>query len=732
MKSNSEERGAKREMKLRRRPRVQYFALCISLFALLILAGCGDDGRFANVAPRPGVRMLVIGMDGLDPKLVQKLMDEGKLPNFARLSRRGVFTRLGTAMPPQSPVAWSSFISGADPGAHQIFDFIHRRLKPSPGSTLVIEPYLSTSDIEPVTSWYNAVLPPALGIPFTNWRMPLSGSAIVSLRKGPSFWDSLVAAGIKTVIYRMPANYPPPQIKGHAPFHCLCGMGTPDINGDYGTATSFLEDMLKDEEERDGVRYVRLDVIDQRATARLRGPVSPLRAQVFKHYEGYKNPVDVTPHTFCDVTISRDPADATATIRTSGRTLLLKQGEWSDWTPIELQADLDHEAALAAIGVPTRVPGMVRFFLRAVHPNLEVYASPINLDPMNAAQPISAPAGFAKAIAERSGRYYTTGIPEDTKSLRGQALNEDEFLEMVHLLDGERTRQYHDALASFDAGFLFFYFGHTDQLQHVFWRDIDPQHPGRDPAQGDRYAHVIEDVYREMDVRVGEALAVLDADDVLIVMSDHGFSSFRRGLNLNTWLRDQGYLVQTPGADRTYLQYVDWSKTRAYAIGINSIYINVLGREPQGIVPPAEQRKLMDEISAKLLTIRDPEFDDTPVIVKMYATKDVYPGADGSVAPDLLVGYAENYRASWATTTGNIREHQYNADGTIRVDRTLEDNKERWSGDHCIADYLVPGVFFSNRRIDLDDPTLSDVAPTILRTFGLAEPKEMHGRPLWK
>lgn len=696
------------------------------------LAGCSDDGRFAPAPPKPGMKMLILGMDGLDPKLLQTMMDAGKLPNFKRVADSGVFKRLGTSMPPQSPVAWSNFISGADPGEHEIYDFIHRRLKPTPGSGLVVEPYLSTSDIKPVQHWYSSVLPSAIPVPFTNWQMPLGGSEIISLRRGPTFWDGLIAAGVKTVIYRVPANYPPPPSRGKNLFRCLCGMGTPDINGDYGTATSFMEDMLEEELDREGVRYVRLDVIDHRATGRLKGPVSPLRERVLVSYEGREQPIDETPRTFCEVTFSRDPEDDTATIRVSGSTILLRKGEWSEWVPLELQADLTIESTLASLGLPTRIPGMVRFYLRAVHPNLEVYATAVNIDPMNPAQPISAPAGFSKAIAETAGRYFTTGIPEDTKALRADALNEDEFLEMVRHLTGERTRQYQDALAAFDEGFLFFYFGHTDQLSHVFWRDIDPDHPGRIPEQGDRYAHVIEDTYREMDVRVGEALAVLDADDVLMIMSDHGFSSFRRGLNVNTWLRDEGYLVEKPNAGRTYLTYVDWSRTKAYAIGINSIYINVAGREPEGIVTPAERRKLMDEISAKLLAIRDTDRGNAPVISKMYITDDYYPGADPDIAPDLLVGYAENYRASWATTTGNIRDHRRDAGGGILVNRLIEDNRERWSGDHCIAEYLVPGVVLSNRKISLEDPSLIDIAPTILKTFGVPAPDAMKGRALWE
>ncbi len=693
--------------------------------------------------------MLVIGMDGLDPTLLKRWMDEGLLPNFKKLAESGSFSALGTSMPPQSPVAWSNFIVGNDPGTHQIYDFVHRKTEPKTfvepwnkeNPKAAIELYLSTSEPQPVEKWYSGVVPNNVPVPFTQWNFPLEGVEHVLLRKGPTFWEALVKAGIDTTVYRMPANFPPLAVKGRAFFKCLCGMGTPDINGSYGEFTAFREDMLDDRMRVSGGVLKRIDVRDHRASTHLEGPPSPLdrgrllaadiqaapgpassgTASLFSSW--FHSIRESAAPTTCRVEITRDPTDESALIKIDETRVLLRKGEWSGWIPLQLRPNMRGETIVAAVGGPTRIPAMVRVYLRAVHPNLDVYVSPLNIDPSNPAMAVATPSSFSNEIAEMSGLCYTQGIPEDTKALRSDALTEDEFLQMVRLLAVERTKQYQAALEKFNNGFLFFYFGHTDQLAHIFWRDTDPGHTGRKPEQDGKYEHVIRDTYREMDLRLSEALAKIDAADALIVCSDHGFSSFRRGLNVNRWLADEGYLVELPpdqakqnDADGLTLPYADWSKTRAYAVGINSIYLNLKGRERFGIVEPGETQQLLAEISSKLLALRDKDASDAQVVVKTYVTSSEYKGADPLIAPDLLVGYAHNYRGSWSTVEGKIRR------------RTIENNIDRWSGDHCIASYLVPGVILSNRKLAIDDPALTDMAATILAHFGAARPEGMGGR----
>lgn len=662
------------------------------------LAACGSGERLPEEVRNR--RVLVLGMDGLDPGVLQGLMAAGRAPNFARLAALGGFKPLATSMPPQSPVAWSNFISGSHPGAHQIYDFVHRDPNPS-GSDLVVEPYLSTSrTVPPERDW---------ALKLGDWRIPLAAGKTVLLRRGDAFWNHLLVRGVDATIYRVPANYPPPEVPGGGRWRCVCGMGTPDVLGTYGEFTVFTPDAPRRGRYVGGGKFVHLDVRDHRATARLEGPENFLRRPDARGR---------VPALELPIEIVRDAEAAVVRIAVGGQTVLLNEGEWSEWVRVEFRTGVPGAAVLSA-AVPTSVRALVRFHVRQVHPKLELYVSPPNIDPLDPVTPISAPEELARELAEATGLHYTAGIPEDAKALRSGALNEDEFLAQVALLADERLRQYRYALDRFERGCLFYYFGHTDQLQHLFWRDRDPEHPGRDPSQGDRYADVIDRVYAEMDAVLGATLARLRPDDTLIVLSDHGFAPFRWGFNLNTWLLENGYLAVLGAPDgrrELGLGDVDWGRTRAYGLGLNSLYLNLRGREKWGTVDPAGREALCREIAAKLLAVRDAR-GIAPVETVYFVDRD-YAGADPQIAPDLLVGYSRGYRASWATVLGGMPPEVF------------EDNLDRWSGDHLIAAHLVPGILLANRPIVVDDPSLSDIGPTILSVYGIATPPGMTGRPV--
>lgn len=687
----------------------------LALLALLLLIPACSPSSTLPKSQREK-RVIVIGMDGLDPNLLKAYVAKGEMPNFKRLIESGTFRTLGTSMPPQSPVAWSNFIVGAGPGTHQIYDFIHRRVDPN-DPFAVIEPYSSMSKVQPTAKpWYAAYLPDSISWG-PDFHIPLSGQEQVSLRQGPAFWDSLTTAGVDCAIYRIPATYPPPPRHGPGELQCLCGMGTPDVNGTMGEFTYYMEG-LDEPNFPDGGRVLPAPLIDNHGVVDFEGPPD------FLH-----NPDagGVQPTLKLAIEFTRAVDDDAVSIRIGDDLWVMKSGEWSDWKSIEFKSAAPKSWMINLLGMPTSAKAMVRFYVKQVRPKLLVYITPANIDPIEPVNPISTPSAFAGRLAEVAGRFYTTGIPEDTKALRArpQALNEDEFLQMVRLLTEERARQYSHVLDTFEHGFLFFYFGHTDQLAHIFWRDQDPGHPGRKPEQGDRYAQVIEDTYREMDVHVGELLKKLHPDDVLAIVSDHGFSGFRYGFNVNTWLKDNGYLVLTERAQQAErdgsggslnLDSVDWRRTRAYAIGINSLFLNVEGRERRGIVKDAERKALIRELGEKLMQVRDPNNGDTPVISKMYYFDQEYPDGDPNIAPDALIGYNANYRGSWSTSLGGIPRSQ------------IQPNLQRWSGDHCIAEFLVPGVLVTNQKVSVEDPKLTDMAPSILGLYGLTPPREMKGR----
>jgi predicted AlkP superfamily phosphohydrolase/phosphomutase len=666
----------------------------------LLTPGCSSDYRLSKRTREK--RLLIIGIDGMDARLTQQMMDEGRLPNFAQLANDGGFSKLGTSIPPQSPVAWSNFISGSDPGTHQLYDFVHRDPRPADPDQAVV-PFLSTSVTEPKAGFLSKLFPH--GISSGKWTVPVSSSETELLRRGDAWWNHLTAAGVDTTVYYVPSNYPPAEAPGPGEWRCIAGMGTPDVLGTYGEFTLFTRNAPLAGRTVGGGRFVHLDVIDDHATAVLEGPDNFLRTP-----DRYGR----LPKMTVPIELVRDPSAAVVSVTIGDEKRLLIEGEWSDWIPIRFETGLP-ASEVVSVGVPTSVPGMIRLHVRHVRP-LELYVSPINIDPRDPATPISYPEDFAAQIAHTCGPYYTAGIPEDAKALRCGALDEDEFLQHVDLICQERDCQYWHALEHFDHGCLFFYFGHTDQVSHMFWRDRDPQHPGRRPEQGDKYAHVIEDTYIGMDKILGETRKRLRKGDTLIVLSDHGFTTFRRGFNLNRWLVDNHYMaVLAPAGDRRELDFsdVDWQHTKAYGLGLNSLYINLRGHEKWGIVEPADREALVREICEKLLTVRDT--DGTQVIFRVDRPDQCYPGADPMIAPDILVGYAENYRASWSTVLGGIPP------------ALIEDNTDRWSGDHLIAPNIVPGVLFSNRRITAKEPSLSDLAPSILHVYGIPTPATMKG-----
>ena len=678
---------------MRRREFVKY--VCAGSGATLIpsCVKSPDGGQ------RRGTRVLVVAFDGMDPRIVESMMEQRRLPNFQRLARLGSFRRLTTSTPPHTPVAFSSIISGADPGIHQVFDFIHR--DPNPPGSEALRPYFSTADVvAPESDW---------ALSLGNWRLPLSSDKTVLLRRGKPFWDSLSAHGVDSQIYFLPANFPCVPPDGPGRFRSVCGMGTPDLLGSYGEFTLFTSRRRRSSRVGGG-RFVYLSMWDNRGQAVLEGPQNFLRS-----------PSQDEPPLSVTVDIIRDPENRVAKIEFSGQVIMLNEGEWSQWLPVDFPTGVPGSTILGAAGAPTFVRGIVRLFMKQVHPRFELYFSPINIDPLAPINSISVPDDLSRTLAQRHGRFHTVGIPEDTKALSHGALTETQFLDQAEAVTEERVKQFHAALDEFQQGCLFFYFGHTDLVQHMFWRDRDPQHPGRNAEQSQQFEHVVQDTYEATDRLVGDALDCLDEEDLLIVLSDHGFTSFRRGFNLNTWLLENNYirLLNPANQGRTELfGNVDWSATRAYGLGMNGLYVNTKGREKHGIVKPGAQRRVAEEISDKLTQVRD--LNGQQVVQSVYAVDQIYPNADQAIAPDLIVGYNDGYRASWGTVLG------------IMPRDLIEDNLDRWSGTHLIEPDLVPGMLLTNRPVNSDRPHIMDIAPTILAAFGIRQPGHMSGEDLFQ
>lgn len=656
------------------RSRITKVVLVGLLVTMSAVAGWQCTKSKASVSEK---KVVVLGFDGMDPQVLTRLMDQGRLPNLQKLRETGDYKPLGTSMPPQSPVAWSNFITGMNPGGHGIFDFIHRNPK-------TMLPYLSTSEI---TGSDKTV---SIG----DWVLPLSSGKAELLRKGRAFWETLRDHKIPTTIFRAPANFPAVPTDART----FSGMGTPDILGTYGTFSFYTDKPPANREDISGGVVYDIKVVDNKVESFLIGPQNAFRKD--------------QPDTKIPFTVWMDPENPVAKIEVQGQEMVLNQGEWSGWLPVEFEL-IPH---LQSVG------GICRFYLKELRPTFKLYVTPFNIDPSKPALPISTPESYAHELYEEIGYFYTAGISEDTKALSWGVFDYDDFMQQAHKVMDESQELFDYELSRFKDGMLFFYFSSTDQCMHILWRTIDPEHPAYNPAEAGRFGDMIYQIYETMDRAVGKALKKIDPQTTLIVMSDHGFAPYYRSFNLNTWLKNNGYVKFRGSAkpeDTRYFNNVDWNRTVAYGLGLNGLYLNLRGREREGSVAMGKKRdELLAEISEKLLAVRDPR-NGKPVIQKIYRAEHIYSGPYTTEAPDLLIGHSRGYRSSWETTLGSFPEE------------LIVDNLDPWSGDHCMAMEIVPGVILSNRKITKDDPYLYDLAPTILSEFGIPKEEQMVGAPIF-
>jgi predicted AlkP superfamily phosphohydrolase/phosphomutase len=645
------------------------------LLLALLVAGA------AHAKPdRPGV--FVVGVDGMDPVILDRLLARGEMPNFARLRDEGALQTLGTATPPQSPVAWSNFVTGMNPGGHGIFDFIHR----------------DPATYEPISS---ATPPsePGGAVRLFGYVLPTSTPEVRNNRGGTPWWDVLQEHGVHAEVYRIPGNFPTPPSRARV----LAGMGTVDVRGGYGTYTLYTDrpvpEKAKGDIQRVRVQDLDLDGTPDTVNGILRGPPDQF------HLEPGAVPGD-SDYLAKGVTIHLAADRGAAVVEIGGQRALLKQGEWSDWIAV------DYEALPMGL---VSVSGAVRFFAKELAPGFSVYASPVNISPASPAVPLTSPDSFLDELFENLGFFYTKGMPEETEALKDGVFDDDDYLAQVALVQKDTQRMVALALDRFAPGnATFVYLSDIDLQCHMLWRHGDPKqpgappHPARDPAVAKRHAHDIERFYRDVDRELGAIRKRLPADTLLVVMSDHGFQPYTRKLHLNAWLRDNGYLVPKGGKRTGQIAAgdVDWSRTRAYGLGFNGLYLNLAGREGQGIVAPGDAAALAGELREQLLALRDPASGQR-VVLRVDRADDVYSAERRAEGPDLIIGYDRGYGASDESTLGEITE------------AVLEDNTSRWSGNHLMAPEVVPGILATNRKLAGSGYDLTDLTVTLLAHYGI-------------
>lgn len=664
-------------------------------------------------------KTVVLGIDGMDPDILRETVARfpDRMRNFKRLIDDGGLNELGTSTPPQSPVAWSNFITGRDPGGHGIFDFIHR----NPMTRDVAPSTTRTTESSHVGLW-------------GDWQFPLGGDS-TSNRSGDAFWKILADHGIPADIWRMPANFPVEPAMGLS----FSGMMTPALDSAYGQYSFYTTNPPAKSAVGEGKIVPVREYVPGLIETYISGPPN-----LFRKSGGNAT---VPLRIYIDRAATADdgqPPGAIA-IDTGSERIVLRPGQWSRFTELTF--------TLLPAGLMD-VSGAVRFYLRRIEPDFEMYASPVNIDPLDPVTPVSNPSSASADLARAIGVYYTQGMPEDVNALKEHALTDQEFMAQSELVHQEGVRMLDYALDKYledaEGGLLFFYFSGVDLCSHMMWRHFDDAHPIHDPelAAGDSsgWSHrpgstwkdVIYDLYLQMDPVVGRVRERVGEDALLVVMSDHGFAPYRRVFSLNTWLVENGYLVLKPGETkelarddpsfkRVFLtSAVDWSKTRAYGVGFNGLYLNLAGRESDdpktpeneaGIVRPgAEADALVRELKERLEAVRD---HGKQVVYRCDLASEVYHGARASEAPEILVGYNAEYGNSDQSSTGRIPH------------AVLDDNLGgTFNGNHLMSPDVVKGTLLTNGRVLDGNRGLEDLTVEILKQYGIAPTPGMRGAPV--
>jgi predicted AlkP superfamily phosphohydrolase/phosphomutase len=706
-------------------PRFQSWHLTVPVLALAAGALMIACARPPAVQSRP--KLLILGFDGMDPSLLDRWMKAGQLPNISRLASSGSVRSLATTHSPESPTAWASFATGVNPGKHNIYDFLVR-------DTATYLPDLGMVRREPAK--------------FLFGYLPIAKPKLFSTRAATSFWVTAGQAGVRSSILTVPVTFPPEEVPNG---ELLSGLPLPDIRGTMGTFYYFATDLSRYEEgntefggvlKRLVIEKVRENVGEKvrerdgdQAVARTEviGPPNPIIRQQVQAIRS-KSPLSdadrarvaelqAREDVRVPLTIRWNRTAKTATVEVQGQSLLLEPGKMSRWIDLEFR-----------VNFLVRLHGMAQLLLMNADTELQLYMSPVNWKPDDPPLPISSPSSFSGELFHRLGYYRTLGWAEATWPLNEGRMDEQTFMEDLYEAFDDRAQVI---LSRIDAGnwdLLVGVIESTDRVQHMMWRLHDREHPMYDAALAAKFGDSILRVYRRADQFVGEVLERIDPATTVLIVSDHGFHSWRKAVNLNTWLVQQGYMVlQTQGVPQPgekklddlfgggeFWENVDWSRTRAYAMGLGQIYFNLRGREARGIVSPgAEARQLADELSAQLLTVTDPD-GGARIVRAVYKRDDVYSGSYIQNAAELQVGMEDGYRVSWQTTLGGSPQ------GIVYP------NMKKWSGDHGGFDSATTaGVLITNKPVNSDAPTIMDIAPTVLKFFGVPIPSEIDGRPVF-
>jgi len=554
---------------------------------------------------------------------------------------------------------------------------------------------------------------------------------VQSIRGGTSFWVTAGKAGVRSSMLTVPVTFPPEDVPNG---ELLSGLPLPDIRRTMGTFYYFGTDLSRYEEgntEFGGI-LKRLVFDGQYAQTELVGPPNPIVKQQLRELRANS---PLSAQTEADkmkiaelearedirlpVSIHWNKAEKSATVTIGDNSILLAEHQWSKWINLDFSVNL-----------LIRVHGMAQLYLINAGSELQLYISPVNWRPDNPPAAMSSPASFSADIFERLGPYRTLGWAEATWPLNEDRIDEKVFMDDLYRAFDDRAQVILQRIDSKQWDLLVGVIESTDRVQHMMWRLIDPAHPMYDKALAAKFGDSIERVYRKCDDFVGEVMARVDRSTPILIVSDHGFHSFRQSVNLNTWLVQEGFMAirgQQPGEKKlqdlfgggTFWENVDWTHTRAYSMGLGQIYVNLQGREGHGSVAPADSDNVQNAVVGRLLEMMDPK-TNARMVDAVYKRDDIYKGPYLANASELQVGFADGYRVSWQTSLGG------SPPGIVYP------NMKKWSGDHGSFDYKqTSGTLISSRPLATDRVDIMDIAPTVLKYFGLPIPSDIDGKPIF-
>jgi len=658
--------------------RRQFIAGTIAAGAATALPACSQSGNGTTASAAKG-RVVILGFDGVEPSIAREMMDRGELPNLKQLTESGSFKELTSTIPPQSPVAWTSFTTCKNPGGHNIFDFIRRNAQAPRGPM----PYVGTGKVEhPELADNGSVITPAQAETY---------------RTGDSFWKVADEQGARCKVLNVPFAFPADTMKNGLQ---LCSLGVTDLRGTASTFTMLSDAFSKAELDANVAGGSRMNLpFDGQDTCTVRVPGPRDERYSFRDPKGF---------TTAEMKFTVDRTNKVGAVTVGDKRVEFVEGEWSPWTEVQF-----------AMSPRFDVYSVTRFYPLQIGEQVRIYMACQQFHPDHPYVPFTEPNDYSEELYERYGLFKTIGWAYDTHALRQDALHEDAFLADIRSFMKWREKLTLDEIDAGNFDLLISAWTATDRVGHMFWRFRDPKHPMYDPDLADKFGKTLEESYRIMDGIVGNVMTKLNDDDLLMVLSDHGFESWRQGFNVNDWLQDNGYLkiANEDQAKVGFLQGLDWSNTKAYSVGLSSLYLNLEGRETQGSVSKEEWDNVISEIKDKLLEVRDPG-SNMKVFTNIY-TKNDFKGEAVADAPDISFGYNRYYQSSKSAAKGGFGNSMFSP------------NDDKWSGEHASADVAwCPGILISNKLVETDNPNILDLGVTALTYLGRDVPADFEGENL--